>query len=216
MSLPAYTVVDGETVWNPDLFRDHSLAIALHESAHAAMNYLTGRESTFATVGHRRGRVHVEASPDAVDEALGFLAGPAFDHSLGLDHGSPSDIDKARAVLRADGLDGAELEELMRRTAETALEIVGSEQFQTLAHALAPELAKRYVMGRSEIHAFLEAHDPTRASERHSAAPTRRRTPWYEVTLHGELIYRGPSHSEAKAVQARHPRSVLVGSEWAA
>jgi hypothetical protein len=115
-------------------------------------------------------------------------------------------------------LSGAALDEACRVVSEAALELASSEWFHKLAFALAARVGNEPVLTPREILETLQAadpelreHDPEHRVEAHSESEPPI-APWYIVSHDRGELYHGPSHTEAKRVQAQHPRSMYVGS----
>jgi len=198
-------------------FEDHSDRIALHEAAHCVAAYLFGREIHSVKIRMRAGRTMVARTDDVFASAVGLVVGEAFERNIGLapmalnSHGSTRDLDNATKLL-ATQCSGAALDAACRVVEEAAIELASSERFHKLAFALAVRIVDEPVLSPREILETLQAADPERPLERHSAAGSG--GPWYEVTARpsGRLLYRGGDLAAAERVRQQSPESLLVGS----
>jgi hypothetical protein len=206
--------------------------IAFHEAAHAVAACILGLKIEKMEIWDRNGLVKTDRKrgptpfADPFAHAITLLAGNEWMRQRGLPdaHEDDGDFTKA-AVLIAEQFHGRReaAKEAFGVVLEATRSLVASDRFQILAAFLTNRLIESphgWHYG-PEIERFLREHDPEPAGplEAHSTTSRRREdppiAPWYEVTdrTRGHaLVYRGADHAEAKAVQARTPGSMLVGS----
>jgi hypothetical protein len=194
--------------------------LAIHESCHATAMFLLNMPIRSIQIGENEGVVHHPYTDDSFDNIVSLLAPHRLEDAYGWEpsgddwdekevtrilrkHVSVSAIPQARAVLE-----------------EAADQLVLSSKFDTLRRALSRHLKPgTYMTGPEAEEILLEAYEknaalmaPVKCRELHGRARGPAHRPWFEVTLHGKLLYRGADERQAKIVQSQNPGSLKVGS----